>query len=111
LGEGTAKLVYFFVTDPASFQYLNKNVLLTGPREISLLETVNIFGRLIGKSFKIREITVDEFELLPQVKDKYVFHGVDLSREWTTTWQGVWNGMCSSLSIAKGNSRKRAGGL
>lgn len=98
LGEGTAKLIFSFVTNPARFQYLNKIVLLTGPREISLLETVNIFGRLVGKSLRIREITVDEYLLLPQVKDKYVYHGVDLSREWTTTWQGLRNGECAVVS-------------
>ncbi|KAJ5152688.1 uncharacterized protein N7482_009166 [Penicillium canariense] len=98
LGEATAKLIVSYISDPAGFQYLNKKVLFTGPREISLAETVNILGRAIGKLLKIREISVDEYVALPQIGDKHTYHGVDLSREWATAWEAIKNGETAVVS-------------
>ncbi|KAJ5795795.1 uncharacterized protein N7518_004335 [Penicillium psychrosexuale] len=92
LGEATAKLIASYVKNPTSFGHLNKALLLSGPREISLAETVEIIGRAIGKSLKIREISVDEFVNLPQIGDNLTYRGVNLSREWATAWEAIRRG-------------------
>jgi uncharacterized protein YbjT (DUF2867 family) len=100
LGEATAKLITSYIDHPESFQYLNSKVLLTGRREISLAETVDILGRAIGKPLKIREISIDEYVTLPQVGDKHTYHGVDLSREWATAWEAIRQGETAVVSLA-----------
>lgn len=92
LGEATAKLILAYTRDTAGFKYMNSKVLLTGQREVSLAETVGILGRTVGKSLKIREISVEEYVKLPQIGDKHTYHGVDLSREWATAWQAIRDG-------------------
>jgi hypothetical protein len=98
LGEATAKLIVSYLKDPASFQYLNKAVLFSGPREISLAETVEIIGRAVGKALKIREISVDEYVNLPGIGDKQSYHGVNLSREWATAWEAIRRGEAAVVS-------------
>jgi hypothetical protein len=102
LGEATAKLIVSYINDRDSFQYLNKIVLLSGSREISLAETVEILGRAVGKSLSIREISVDEYVKLPQIGDLHTYHGVDLSREWATAWEAIKNGETAVISPALG---------
>lgn len=89
LGEATAKLIVNYRTHPETFPYVNEKVLLTGPREISLEETLDILGRVIGRPLRIREISVEEYAGLPQIGDRHTYHGVELSREWATAWEGI----------------------
>ncbi|OQE17090.1 hypothetical protein PENFLA_c025G00658 [Penicillium flavigenum] len=100
LGEATAKLIASYINDSASFEYLNKAVLLSGSREISLAETVEIIGRAIGQPLKIREISVDEYVNLPQIGDKHTYHGINLSREWATAWEAIRRGETAVVSPA-----------
>lgn len=100
LGEATAKLIASYINGPTSFEYLNKAVLLSGSREISLAETVEIIGQAIGQPLKIREISVDEFVNLPQIGDKLTYHGVNLSREWATAWEAIRRGETAVVSPA-----------
>ncbi|KAL4781986.1 hypothetical protein BJX76DRAFT_306799 [Aspergillus varians] len=71
LGEASAKLVVSRAAGTADFPYVGKVLLLTGPREVSLEETVRVLGRAVGKDVRIRE------------------HGVDLAREWATAWEAI----------------------
>ncbi|KAL4966493.1 uncharacterized protein BDV14DRAFT_171181 [Aspergillus stella-maris] len=96
LGEASAKLVARYATitggsPAAEFEYVNKVVLLTGSKVFSLKETVEVLGRAIGKDVKIREISVDEYVKLPH-EGRHTYHGVDLSREWTTAWEAIRRG-------------------
>ncbi|KAJ5101362.1 hypothetical protein NUU61_003584 [Penicillium alfredii] len=102
LGEATAKLIFSYTANPGGFQYLNKGVLLSGPREISLAETVEILGRAVGRDLKIREISVDEYVTLPQIGDLHTYHSVDLSREWSTAWEAIRLGETAVVSPAMG---------
>jgi hypothetical protein len=102
LGEATAKLIVSYTENPSTFQYLNKVVLLSGSREITLAETVDILGRAVGKELKIREISVDEYVKLPQIGDKHTYHGVDLSREWATAWEAIKKGETAVVSPVLG---------
>ncbi|KAJ5979628.1 hypothetical protein N7481_006926 [Penicillium waksmanii] len=100
LGEATAKLVVTYANTPTEFNYLNEKVLLSGQREISLAETVEILGRAISKKLHIKEISVDQYVDLPQIGNKHTYHGIDLSREWSTAWQAIRNGETAAVSPA-----------
>lgn len=96
LGEATAKLVAKYATTTnanvaAEFPYVNKFLLLTGPKVYSLNETAEILGRAVGKDVKIREISVDEYAKLDH-KGRHTYHGVDLAREWATAWEAIRRG-------------------
>lgn len=102
LGEGTANLIVSYVNDPVNFQYQNTTVLLSGSREISLAETVEIIGRALGKPLSIREISVDEYTKLPQIGENNTYQGVELSKEWATAWQAIRNGETAVVSPTLG---------
>jgi hypothetical protein len=88
LGEASAKLIAGYVHDRETFPYTNKKVLLTGAKEWSLAETVEVLGRIAGKpDLKIRQVTVDEYVKLPQVQA--VFGSKEKARTWATAWEGV----------------------
>lgn len=89
LGEASAKLIQGYAEDAAGFKYSNRKVLLSGSRAISIAETVEILGSVIGLPLRIREISVDEYATLPQIGDRHTYHGVDLSREWATAWEAI----------------------
>ncbi|OXN03578.1 hypothetical protein CDV58_06939, partial [Aspergillus fumigatus] len=89
LGEATAKMIYAYAKNPAGFPYLNRVVLLSGPREVSLAETAEVLGRAVGKPVRIREISVDENVALLQIGDKSTYHGLNLVREWATAWGAI----------------------
>ncbi|EAL84494.1 hypothetical protein KXX54_005925 [Aspergillus fumigatus] len=98
LGEATAKMIYAYAKNTAGFPYLNRVVLLSGPREVSLAETAEVLGRAVGKPVRIREISVDEYVALPQIGDKHTYHGLNLSREWATAWAAIRAGETAVVS-------------
>ncbi|KAJ5261165.1 hypothetical protein N7478_011760 [Penicillium angulare] len=100
LGEATAKLIVSYSKDLKGFNYLNQKILLSGQREISLKETVEILGRAIGKPLTIREVSVDEYVKLPQIGDKHTYHGKNLSREWASAWKAIKQGETAAVSPA-----------
>ncbi|KAJ5354834.1 hypothetical protein N7541_005878 [Penicillium brevicompactum] len=102
LGEATANLIVYYVNNPTDFKYYNEIVLLSGPREISLAETVEIIGRVLGKPLSIREISVAEYAKLPQIGNNNTYHGVELSKQWATAWQAIRNGETAIVSPALG---------
>lgn len=89
LGEATAKLVVSYAKNPEAFPYLNKVVLLSGPDEVSLRETVNVLGRVAGRPLRIREVGVDEYVAL-SVNEKTKYSG--MAREWATVWEAIRRG-------------------
>jgi hypothetical protein len=96
LGEASARLVVDYATSTGGnvaedFPYVNKIVLLTGPKVVSLKETAEVLGRVSGKDVTIRQISVDEYVKLPH-EGKHTYHGVDLAREWTTAWEAIRRG-------------------
>lgn len=89
LGEASARLIAKYCGVDGQFpqEFVNGKVLLSGTREISLAETVQILGRAVGKKFKIREISVDEYAKLPQVVS--VFGEGEKPRTWATAWEAI----------------------
>ncbi|KAF3765222.1 NAD(P)-binding protein [Cryphonectria parasitica EP155] len=95
LGEGSAKLIAKYCGVGGQFpqQLVNGTVLLSGTTEISLAETVGVLGRAVGKSFKIREVPVDEYVKLPQVVKQ--FGDEEKARTWATAWVAIRAGETS----------------
>lgn len=92
LGEGTAELLKRFVQDQAGFLYRNRKVLLSGPKTLTLGETVAILAKVANHSVHIQPASVDEFARQPQVSPNFTYHGVDHSKVWTTTFEAFRRG-------------------
>lgn len=92
LGEASANLIARYCGVGGQFpqQLVNGKVLFSGTREVSLAETVQILGKTVGKSFKIRQISEDEYVKLPQVA-KYYDNEED-ARTWAASWDGIRDG-------------------
>lgn len=92
LGEATAKLIarYCGVGEPFPQNLVNGKVLLTGIREITLEETLEILGKAVGKTFKIRQVPVDEYAKQPQVLEIYLFKGdEEKAAMWAKSLDGI----------------------
>lgn len=96
LGEASAKLIAQYAQDPAAFAWKNKLVVLTGPREWSLADTVKLLSKVAGRQLTIRPVTVDEYVAQPQVAAK--FGDSALSRTWATAWDAIHAGETAYVS-------------
>lgn len=92
LGEASAKLIARYCGVGGQFpqQLVNGKVLFSGTREISLAETIQILGKTVGKSFKIRQISVDEYVKLPQIAEYYDTE--EDAKTWAASWDGIRDG-------------------
>ncbi|KAJ5939948.1 hypothetical protein N7516_000116 [Penicillium verrucosum] len=98
LGEATAKLVAQHAEDPAAFPYLNKTVLLSGPRALSLNETAGVFSRVLNKPIKVYQVPVDEYAKQPQVQTGLTYGGGDWAPLWATAFDGIRDGECAAVT-------------
>ncbi|KAK0701217.1 hypothetical protein B0T21DRAFT_342899 [Apiosordaria backusii] len=96
LGEASAKLIAQYASAPEQFKYVNGVVLLTGNKEWSLEDTVKVLGEVTGKELKIREIDVDEWVRLPQVKG--YFSNEEDARTWATAWEAIRQGATATVT-------------
>jgi hypothetical protein len=88
LGEASARLIARFVKEGREgFEYVNRVVLLGGPRVWSLAETVGVLSQIAGREVKIREVSVDEYVKLPRVRE--CFGEEELARTWATAWEAI----------------------
>jgi uncharacterized protein YbjT (DUF2867 family) len=92
LGEATAKLVALHAKSPEEFEYRNRIVLLSGPRVWSLKESVEVIAQALGKNVVIREIGVEEYVELPQVKAAGRYVDGTMARGWATAWEAIRKG-------------------
>ncbi len=94
LGEATAKLIKEYVDNPGDPMYINKIIVLSGPKAWSLKETVDLLGRLAGKKVSIEQVSFDEHATDPKVVDALGSHGPgnNVSRDWTTVFEAIRNG-------------------
>jgi uncharacterized protein YbjT (DUF2867 family) len=94
LGEATANLIDEYVDNPDDPRYINKIVVLSGPKAWSLKETVDLLGKLAGKKVSIEQVSFDEHATDPKVVDALGSHGPgnNVARDWTTVFEAVRNG-------------------
>lgn len=98
LGEASARLLVQQVANPASFPYTNKTILLSGPKLTTMGEVVQILGKILNKSIRITEISVDEYAAQPKVAALQTYGGVSLAKEWATAWEAIRRGECAVTS-------------
>ncbi|KAJ5980040.1 hypothetical protein N7481_007338 [Penicillium waksmanii] len=98
LGEATANLIAQHAQDPAAFPYLNKIVLLSGPRALSLNETAEVFSRVLNKTIKVRQVSVDEYVKQPQVQSGLTYGGGNWAPLWATAFDGIRDGECAVVT-------------
>ncbi|KAL3469809.1 hypothetical protein BJX99DRAFT_240639 [Aspergillus californicus] len=98
LGEATAKLIAQHAEDPAGFSYLNKTILLSGPRALSLDETADVFSRVLDKPVKVRQVPVEEYVKQPQVQSGLSYGGGNWAALWATAFDGIRDGECAVVT-------------
>ncbi|KAF5560054.1 hypothetical protein FNAPI_4454 [Fusarium napiforme] len=98
LGEATAKLIAQHAQDPASFPFLNKTVLLSGPRAWSLNETAEVLSRALNKSIRVRQVSVDQYAKQPQVQTGLTYGGGNWAALWATSFDGIRDGECAAVT-------------
>lgn len=98
LGEASAKLLWQQATNPTSFPYTDKTVLLTGPKLVNMREVVETLSRIINKPLRLSEVSVDEYAALPQVAAVQTYGGVSYAKEWATAWEAIRRGECAVTS-------------
>ncbi|KAL7793148.1 hypothetical protein V8C37DRAFT_378600 [Trichoderma ceciliae] len=96
LGEASANLIAQYVRDPAGSSWKNTLVVLTGPREWSLADTVKLLSTVAGRDLKICPVTVDEYASQLEVVAK--FGGNALALTWATAWDAIRAGETSHVS-------------
>ena len=92
LGEGTAHLLAAYAEDPAGFPYVNDKLLLSGPRGLSLKDSVDAIGRVVGKEVKIRQCSVEEWAAQDSVKGASEYLAGDMAERWATVYDALRRG-------------------
>ncbi|KAJ5893059.1 hypothetical protein N7504_009750 [Penicillium tannophilum] len=98
LGEGTAELLKRYIEGQAEFKYRNQKVLLSGPKTLTMEETVATLGKIVNHPVRIRQVSVEEYAKQPQLKPNFTYHGVDHSKIWTTTFEAFRRGEAAFVS-------------
>ena len=96
LGEATARLMAEYTNDPTNFRYNNKMIILSGPREYSLNETVAVFSKVLGKLITIEEVSVEDYADQPNVG--YGSDSTALNRKWATAFEGIKHGEAATVT-------------
>lgn len=68
LGEAAALLISSYAKSPKTFPHVNKTIVLSGPRALSLSETVETLGRVLRKTVQLQEVSIEEYATQPSVK-------------------------------------------
>lgn len=92
LGEGTAHLLAEYMSDPAAFPYINKTLLLSGPEELSLEESVNAISRVVGKDIKVQQCSVNEWASSESVKGASGYLAGEMAKHWATSYDALRQG-------------------
>lgn len=98
LGHAVALLLKAYVADPAGFEYVNKTILLSGPRAWSLGETAEALGRAAGRPVRLRQVSVAEYAAQPQVREGLTYGGGDVAAVWATAFEAIRRGEAAVVS-------------
>jgi hypothetical protein len=92
LGEGTAHLLADYVKDPTVFPYVNETILLSGPQELSIRESVKSIGRILGRDIKIQQCSVDEWASQESIMGASEYLAGDMAKHWATAYDALRRG-------------------
>ncbi|KAK4935230.1 hypothetical protein LTR10_023692 [Elasticomyces elasticus] len=101
LGEASANLVKEFVEEPRNARYINKIVVLSGPKSWSLKETAELLGNMAGKQVSVEQVSFDDHANDPKVTTPLGSHGPggnQVARDWTTVFEAIRNGETSVVN-------------
>ncbi|KAJ3782132.1 NmrA-like family protein [Lentinula aff. detonsa] len=98
LGEASALLLAKFYAAPDRFADKNRVLLLSGPREWSLNETVQALSRVVGREVLIRQVSVDEYAAQKHVGSGLTINGNNLAKEWATVYDAIRSGETSIVT-------------
>lgn len=98
LGEASAILLTRFVKSPDEFHFRNQSLLLSGPCQLSLEETVRALSRVTGEEVSIREVSVEEYVAQPLVETRLTVKGKKMGKEWATSFNAIRNGETSIVT-------------
>ena len=103
LGEATARLIKIYVDAPTTFEYANRVMLLSGPREWSIADTVRVVGQVVEKDIKIIRVGVEEYANEPVVIENLGAHGPgEVPRQWASSFEAVRKGETAVTSVDLG---------
>jgi hypothetical protein len=92
LGEGTAHLIADYAKDSKTFDFINKTLLLSGPKNVSIKESVEIISRITGKEVKIRQSSVEEWASQDSVNGASEYLAGDMVKHWATAYDALRRG-------------------
>ncbi|KFY28069.1 hypothetical protein V491_00641 [Pseudogymnoascus sp. VKM F-3775] len=92
LGNAMALLIKSYAESRDHFEYVNKTILLSGPRAWSLQETVEALSRMSKKQVQLREVSVEEYAAQPQVQKGLSYGAGDLAAVWATAFEAIRHG-------------------
>lgn len=101
LGEGSARLIQEYVAAPAKFTYVNKVMLLTGPKNWSLGDTLRAVGKVLRKQVNLHEESDREYTKRKAVVDVMQAPGLedlDVPKEWATVFDAIRKGETSIVT-------------
>lgn len=98
LGEGTAELIRRFIDSPATFEYRNSRVLLSGKKPLTLWETVQVLSKIAQRPVKIEQVSDDEYAHQPQNPAGFTYKDVDYSLAWASSFEAFRRGEGSCVS-------------
>lgn len=92
LGEATAKIIHHYTINPSD---LNTTLLLSGPKALSLQETADKIGSIVGKSLPIRKVSIEEYAKQEAVVKAL---GEGNGQEWANAWEAIQDGETSVVT-------------
>lgn len=98
LGEASALLLARFYAAPDHFSDKNRVLLLSGPREWSLNETVQALSRIVEREVSIRQVSVDEYAAQPSVESGLTINGNKMAKQWATAYDAIRKGETKVVS-------------
>lgn len=92
LGEGTAHLLAEYMKNPTNFSHINNTLLLSGPQELSIGQSVESISRVLGKDVKIQQCSIDEWASQESVNGASKYLAGDMKKRWATAYDALRRG-------------------
>ncbi len=99
LGEATARLVKDYVDSSDTSHYKDQVVLLSGPKEWSIADTLHVLADAVGQEVRIKKVGIEEYGNDAIVRKMLASHGRDdVPRKWATSFEAVKAGETAVVS-------------
>ncbi|KAI5200876.1 hypothetical protein AUEXF2481DRAFT_2104 [Aureobasidium subglaciale EXF-2481] len=89
LGEATAKIIAETTNKGRKSLYINRTILLSGPRDWSLEASVEVLATAAGVSTKIKEVTKEEYAAQPSINGASGYGSGEAGIQWATAFDAI----------------------